>query len=98
MTGRKGRSSLMGIQPGKPRHVLVEEDEVKGLALYGFDSVGTAEDGSYFVALLLEEEDMWLEQIDFVVCPEDLIYFVTAHTLRRYIKLMGALPLTITAE
>ena len=100
MTGRKGRSSLMrcrASRPVIPRHVLVEEDEVEVLGLYGFDSVGAAEDGGHFVALLLEEEDMWLEQIDFVVCPEDLIYFVTAHTLRRYINLWGS-PLTITAE
>ena len=75
--------ALQGIKACNPRHVLVEEDEVEVLGLYGFDSVGAAEDGRHFVALLLEEEDMWLEQIDFVVCPEDLIYFVAAHTLRR---------------
>lgn len=72
--------------------MFVEEDQVEGLALDGLDGIGSAQDWGHFVALVLEEEDVRLEQVDLVVGPKDLIDFIRIHDVRRYIKLMGLAP------
>ena len=60
--------------------MFVEEDEVEALVLYCIYCVIATKDRRYFVALALEEEDMGFEQVDFIVCPEDLIYLVCTHS------------------
>ena len=74
---------LQCVQPREARHVLVEEDEVEVLRLHRIDGFVATQYGRYLVALILQKEDVGLEQVDLIVCPEDLIYFVAAHTLRR---------------
>ena len=49
--------------------MLIEEDEIEALALYGIDSIVATKDGSHLVALVSQEEDVWLEQVDLIVCP-----------------------------
>lgn len=90
--GAKFFDSLQGVEARKAGHVFVEEDQVEGLALDGLDGIGSAQDGRHFVALVLEEEDVRLEQVDLVVGPKDLIDFIRIHDVRRYIKLMGLAP------
>lgn len=90
--GAKFFDSLQGVEARQAGHVFVEEDQVEGLALDGLDGIGSAQDGRHFVALVLEEEDVRLEQVDLVVGPKDLIDFIRIHDVRRYIKLMGLAP------
>jgi hypothetical protein len=50
-------------------HHLVEEHQVEGLLAAFFDGIVTVADGNHFVAFLLEEKDVGLEQFNLVVNP-----------------------------
>ena len=58
-----------GVEAAQARHLLVEEDEVRDEGFHFVERIAAALDGDDGVAFFFEEEDVWLEQVDFVIGP-----------------------------
>jgi antitoxin (DNA-binding transcriptional repressor) of toxin-antitoxin stability system len=67
------------LQPRKSGHIFIEKDNIERLFMAGIDSILSADNGNYLKSLVLQKEDMRLKEINFVVCPEDFIFFITHH-------------------
>ena len=66
--------ALQGHKAADTRHVLVEDDEVEDLAAQGIEGVTSVGDRFHLVALVLEEQDVGLQQVDFVVGPQNSFF------------------------
>ena len=60
---------LERFESAETGHHLIEEDEVEGFLTAFFNGVVAVADGYHFVAFLLEEKDVGLEQFNLVVYP-----------------------------
>ena len=75
--GRRGcclLDALQGLQSADARHVLIEKDEVIGLFTTAVEGIVSVGDGIYGISFLLQEEDVRLQQVNFVVNPKQLIF------------------------
>ena len=70
----RGRRNLLDalqrLQPAESRHLLVEQYQVEGALLAQVYGIGAVAGGGHFVALLLEEDDMGLQQLHLIVDPQ----------------------------
>ena len=77
-------------------HVLVEQDEGVWLGVEGVEGVATVADRRQRVAFLLEEEDVWAEEVNLVVGPEYLLHGVIGMKVllfRLVLRLFGGFAL-----
>ena len=63
-----------GLEAGDAGHVLVEEHEREGVAVEGVEGVAAVGDGGEVIAFGFEEEYVGLEEVNLVVCPENLVH------------------------
>lgn len=61
---------LQGLQSAESRHHLVEQDKVKGLPFAFLYCVGAVADGNHLIAFLLQEDDVCLQQLYFIIHPQ----------------------------
>ena len=67
---------LQRLKPPRSRHLLIEQHEVERATPYQLESVIGVGGGLHFEAFVTQEDAMWLEQLRFIVYPEDGLHLV----------------------
>ena len=60
---------LQGLQSAQSRHHFIEEDEVEGLLPAQLDGIRAIAHRGNLVTFLLQEDDMRLEELNFIIDP-----------------------------
>ena len=70
--GVPGLDALQGLDPIQTGHVFVQKHHIKRLCFHLIQGFHPTVDACHVVPLLVEKQDVWLQQLNFVVGPKNL--------------------------